>query len=63
MNIKFALAEPVPLQRPRISTVDALYAYELVDVSLIHDDGRIALDRVSLNIRRGSNVRTPFEPV
>jgi ATP-binding cassette, subfamily B, bacterial len=50
------LSVPVPSSMKRVAPTNDKHAYELVDVSLVHDDGRIALDRVTLNIRRGSKI-------
>jgi ATP-binding cassette, subfamily B, bacterial len=44
----------LPIASPQLRPADSANVIELTNVSLVHDDGRKALDDVNLQIRRGS---------
>jgi ATP-binding cassette, subfamily B, bacterial len=46
----------VPVKPRQLQPRDTKHAYELRDVRVVHDDGRVALDDVSLDIELGSTV-------
>jgi ATP-binding cassette, subfamily B, bacterial len=50
------LREPVPPSIPGVEPLHSTNAFELEDVRLVHDDGRVALDQIDLHIVKGSRV-------
>jgi ATP-binding cassette, subfamily B, bacterial len=55
-RIESVLSEPVPGPSDRVRVENATFAYELREVTVLHDDGRRALDNITLNIAKHSRV-------
>ncbi len=55
-RVQAVLAEPPPAPIGQVPVEDALNAYELCDVTVLHDDGRRALNSINLNIKKRSKV-------
>lgn len=55
-RIQALVDEPIPAPAAIVAPLDVANAFELEAVDMVHDDGRLALDGVTLRIRTGSTV-------
>jgi ATP-binding cassette, subfamily B, bacterial len=55
-RIETILSEPAPVRLSRIPVKNSKHAYELLGVTVLHDDGRRALDNITLNIAKHAKV-------